>query len=84
MLHTHYLFKRPVYQYLSDKLQDIPRNTERNIDMAHDVISDIIKSNDAKKITCPLNVVQHILIDSLSIVMLEWKKDIYFYCSVVQ
>ena len=38
----------------------------------HDVIFDVIKPNDAEKIACPLNIVQHIFIDSLSVSMLEW------------
>ena len=34
---------------------------------------DVTKPNDAGKIVYPLNVVQHIFIDSLSVNMLEWK-----------
>ena len=57
----------------NDKLHDIAQNTKRNANTPHDVIFDIIKPNDARKIACPLNIVQHIFIDSLSVSMLEWK-----------
>ena len=58
---------------LNDKLHDISWNTKRNANMPHDIIFDFIKPNDAGKIACPLNIVQHIFIDSLSVSMLEWK-----------
>ena len=44
----------------------------------HDVIYDIIKPNDTRKITCPLNAVQLFFIDSVSISMLEWKQMSFF------
>ena len=59
----------PIYS-LATKMFNykVPQNTERNVNnTAHDVISDVIKPNDTRKITCPPNVVQHIFIDSLSI-----------------
>ena len=57
----------------NDKLHDISWYTKRKAKMPHDVIFDVIKPNDAGKIECLLNVVQHIFIDSLSVIMLEWK-----------
>ena len=57
----------------SDKLHDISRHTKRKANTPHDVIFDVIKPNDAGKIACPLNIVQHIFMDSLSVNMLEWK-----------
>ena len=60
--------------YLSDKLHGKSHNTERNVNTARDIIFDVIKPNDTRKITCPLNVVQYIsFVDSLSICMLEWQ-----------
>ena len=41
--------------------------------MPHGVIFDVIKPNNIGKIACPLNVIQHIFIDSFSGSMLEWK-----------
>ena len=67
MLNTYFLF------ISSDKIDEISRNKERNTNTPHDVIFDVIKLNDAGKIACPLNAVQHIFIDSLSVSMLEWK-----------
>ena len=55
----------------NDKLQDISWYTKRNANMPHVVIFDAIKSNDTGKIACPLNIIQHISIDSLSVSMLE-------------
>ena len=37
--------------YSGDKLHDKSRNTDRNINTAHDVIFDIIKPNDTRKFT---------------------------------
>ena len=57
---------------MSDKLNNISQNTERNTNTPHDIII----SNDAGKIASLLNVhvVQHISIDYLSITMLKWKQ----------
>ena len=54
--------------------------------MPHDVIFDIIKPNDAGKMVCPMNIVQNIFIDFLSVSLLEWKYivDINFVCIVVE
>ena len=41
--------------------------------MAYDIIFDVIKLNDTRKITCQLKVISHIFIDYLSVSMLEWK-----------
>ena len=62
MLHAHYRIIIPIQQTgnLSDILYGISRNTERNVNTAHDVIHDIIKPNDTRKIIHPLNIVQHI------------------------
>ena len=51
---------------------------EHIIIMAHDVIIDVIKLDATRKLTCLLNVVQHIFIDSLSINMLEIFKNQFF------
>ena len=55
------------------KLHGISLYTKRYANTPHDVIFDVIKLNDSGKIACPLNKVQHIFIDSLSVSMLEWK-----------
>ena len=58
---------------LNGKLHDISRYAKRNDNTPHDVIFDVIKPNDAGKMACPMNIVQHIFIDFLSFSMLEWK-----------
>ena len=50
---------------INDKLHNISRYTKRNANMPHDVIFDVIKPNDARKISCPLNIVQHIFTNFL-------------------
>ena len=76
MLHTYSLFKclglRMINKYVS-------RYTKRNDNTPHDVIFDVIKPNDAGKIACPMNRVQHIFNDSLSVSM-----DINLFCIVVE
>ena len=57
----------------NDKLHDISRYGIRNANTPHDIIFDVIKPNDAGKIACPLNIVQHIFIVSHSVSMLDWK-----------
>ena len=57
----------------NDKLHNISRYAKRNDNMPHDVIFDVIKPNDAGKMACPMNIVQHVFIDFLSVSMLEWK-----------
>ena len=59
----------------NDKLHvhDISWYTKMNANTPYDIIFNVIKPNDAGKIACPLNIVQHIFIDSLSVSMLEWK-----------
>ena len=54
----------------NDNLHDILRYRKRNVNSPHYVIFDVIKPNDAGKIACPLNIVEHIFIDSLSVGML--------------
>lgn len=48
----------------------ISGNTERNINTAQDIILNIIKQNDTRKITCKFNIILF-LIDSLFISLLE-------------
>ena len=58
---------------LNDKLHDISWFAKRNDNTPHDVIFDVIKPNDAGKMACPMNIVQRVFIDFLSVSMLEWK-----------
>ena len=57
----------------SAKLHGISRHTERNAFTEYGVGIDVIKTIESRKITCPVNVVQHIFIDYLSNNMIEWK-----------
>ena len=43
----------------------ISRNTEKNVNTAHDVTVDVIKPKDARNFTSILNVVQAIFIESM-------------------
>ena len=58
MLHVHTLFNRLVINYAI-----YLKNINEGI---YDARFDVIKPNDTRKITCLLNVVQHILIPSLT------------------
>ena len=60
MLQTYSLFNRLGTQH--HKLYDISQNTERKINTAHDIRFNIGKQDDTRKITCPLDLVQHIFL----------------------
>ena len=54
---------------LNNKLHDISWYAKSNDNTPHDVIFDVIKPNDAGKMACLMNKVQHIFIDFLSVRM---------------